>query len=96
MARTAFQQLLLPEELEDGGDQAKVHKLPGQKDLAGADRLATAAFTCTALGLQRPGWSLTLPEEFEDGKEQARVHNLLSQKDLVGADSLATAILEEL
>jgi hypothetical protein len=35
--------LILPEELEDGGDQARVHKLLSQKDLVGADRLAKAA-----------------------------------------------------
>ncbi len=88
--------LTLPEELEDGGDQARVHKLLSQKDLVGEDHLATAALTCTALGLQRPDCGLALPEELEDGRGQARVQNLLSQKDLVGADCLATAILEEL
>jgi hypothetical protein len=35
--------LTLPEELEDGRDQARVHKLLSQKDLVGADRLAEAA-----------------------------------------------------
>ncbi len=32
--------LALPEELEDGRNQARVHKLLSQKDLVGSDRLA--------------------------------------------------------
>ncbi len=43
LAWTFFEQLLSPEELEDGGDKARVHKLLSQKDLVGSDRLAEAA-----------------------------------------------------
>jgi hypothetical protein len=45
LARTTWQRLLLPEELEDGRDQTRVQKLLSQKDLVGVDRLAKAALT---------------------------------------------------
>jgi hypothetical protein len=54
--------LTLPEELEDGRNQARVHKLLSQMDLVGADRLATVALK---------------PEELEDCRGQTGVQQLL-------------------
>jgi hypothetical protein len=45
LALTAWQQLLSPEELEDGRGQARVQKFLSQKDLVGANHLATAPLT---------------------------------------------------
>jgi hypothetical protein len=66
LARTVWQKLLLPEELEDGGDHARVHKLLSQKDLVGTDRLAEAALVphlpllLSPTQLQQVGQQLTL------------------------------------
>ncbi len=61
LARTAWQQLLLLEELQGGGDQAGVHQF-------WARRIWLARTTWQ---------QLLLPEELEDGGGQARVQQLL-------------------